>query len=257
MSKTINFNSIDNLKLNFKHTREIKNGNDFEKEFKSIFSQFDLINVAKNDVLSDPFFKDSKDNSLILIDYAKSKWSYFKYFILSILILIGIIFVIFSLIYCKSIRNIFYTHKKCTDLQKQANCFRIKKRKNEFELKSMKNWPTINDLNNISIISDEKLDSCDTLNKITQELDNLNVNKKSISNSPIILELKNNINRVKLEEDSDFDSFTPSKIYKDENYSSIKNKSSHAYQNDSLINVGNLYKKYDVSLHYNKGRLEN
>jgi hypothetical protein len=107
IAKAINFEGIDISKLNFKHSKTIKDGFDLAKEFKSFFNHFD------------------RDTS------AKSDWfhilKYFLFFFSFLLFLLGIIYLLIN--YSKI--KIFLNH--FTGGRDICKSFRKKNKKNKKE----------------------------------------------------------------------------------------------------------------------------
>jgi hypothetical protein len=259
-TKPLNLYNVDNSKINFKHSKEILNGFDFEREFKSIYNQVDKQSIAKLDVLNDPNFK--KSTSLLSLSLFKNLFFYLKLFLIVFLLLFFTLLIIVVVKYFNIIRNFltpFLNRINCRNIRKFVRDLKMKNTENnksDIELKIF-NKPTTS-LNAETIIPTNSMENICT----EKETDLSLKNSTSQTDSLIMNEFKSKISKYN---QNDSFSIQPSKLYKIDPYKTI---STHHYLNDSITlfkddpeklnpsssNVDKSIDSYNTSLHYSKGK---
>jgi hypothetical protein len=138
IAKAINFESIDISKLNFKHSKTIKDGLDLAKEFKSFVNHFDRETSAKSATINDPYFIKSQSDAIVIISKF-TNWlhilKYFLFFFSFLLFLLGLIYLFINYTKIKTFLNNFTGGR---DICKSCRRKKKKNKKEEFiELKTL------------------------------------------------------------------------------------------------------------------------
>ena len=202
IAKQLNFASMDFYKLNFRHSRKVLEAYDFQKQFKTLFNEVNSDSIAKSDILTDPSFKSSKNDLMIVLEKYENIWLYVKWsLICTILILItGLIFYYlkkFDVIECNCCK-IEWNRDQCKQCKFCQDFFKANKNKQK-DLVEMKIYNTSSNSFDSEKLGAKHVSSNDCLHK--QKTESIeNVNKKSQTDSLIMMEYKDKINNIKLDE---------------------------------------------------------
>ena len=201
LAKQLNFASMDFYKLNFRHSSKVLESYDFQKQFKTMFNEIKSDTIAKMDILTDPNFKSSKTDLLMTLEKYEKIWNYVKWSLIStfLILMAGICFYYlkkFDVIECECCM-LEWKHDQCKQCKLCQDLFKTKEKakSDELEMKNLNNSSNSFE----SEKSEKKLKSNVYLHK--QEAKSTdNLNKKSQTDSLIMVEFKDKISNVKLDE---------------------------------------------------------
>ena len=234
--KIINFGATDNSKLNFKHKKEILDGIDFTREFKSFFNHLEKQSYAKTDVLNDPNFVDSKSDVKIVVDKYKQIWTFSKYMLGCLFFVCITIIVLFYLwkyndiqLDCCKFKWGEVEYKECNICKRLRKKCKIENKKiEEIEMKELSPYKNSFDEDIEKITNQPKKGSNDSISRKSLAT---SLNKISQTDSLVIGEFKQKLKTLNKEDNK----VSPSSLkIKSEEYSSIVTPLSvHKYVNDT------------------------
>ena len=207
LAKEINFESLNFDKLNFKHSKQILEGIDLQKHFKTIFNEINKDSFSKTDVLTDPYFKESKNDIYIIMEKYNKYWLFLKW----LLALLTIIILACLSFYClKKFHTIEIDFCKFEWVDTQCKkCKKSEKAKEEIEMTTYKSSNDsfdetkksiyLSPIDNKSEIKENSSISSSLKNNEKQiEIEN----KKSQTDSLIMAEYKEKMEKMKIDKEN-------------------------------------------------------